>query len=189
MEPRLTLDYGVRLVHQQAQYDKLGQLSNFLPDRWSLSNAPQLYVAGCLGAPPCSGSNRVAVDPRTGQSLSADSSLAIGTLVPGTGDPLNGLVLPGGDVPKATYKWPAVVFGPRFGAAYDLTGSQKMVLRGGVGLCYARRRSTRISGGVNNPPTSRTVTAQFGQLQSLGIGGLSMHCRAPLTPRAYAAMA
>ena len=110
---QLTLDYGVRLVHQQAQYDKLGQLSNFLPDRWSLSNAPQLYVAGCLGAPPCSGSNRVAVDPRTGQSLGPNSSLAIGTLVPGTGDPLNGLVLPGGDVPKATYTWPAVVFGPQ----------------------------------------------------------------------------
>ena len=175
LNPRLTLDYGVRLVHQQAQYDKLGQLSNFLPDQWSLSNAPALYVAGCLGAPPCSGSNRVAVDPRTGQNLGANSSLAIGTLVPGTGNPLNGLALPGGDIPKATYKWPAVVFGPRFGAAYDLTGSQQLVLRGGVGLFYDRPSSTTISGGVNNPPTSRTVTAQFGQLQSLGIGGFSIN--------------
>jgi hypothetical protein len=31
---RLTLDFGVRLVRQQPQYDKLGQASNFLPDRW-----------------------------------------------------------------------------------------------------------------------------------------------------------
>ena len=44
---RLTLDYGVRLVHQQPQYHKLGQASNFLPDDWSLAAAPALYVAMC----------------------------------------------------------------------------------------------------------------------------------------------
>ena len=43
---KLTLDYGVRLVHQQPQYDTLGQASNFLPDKWTLSAAPVLYVAG-----------------------------------------------------------------------------------------------------------------------------------------------
>jgi hypothetical protein len=94
-------------------------------------------------------------------------------------------VLPGGDVPKATYKWPAVVFGPRFGAAFDLTGEQKLVLRGGVGLFYDRPSSTTISGGVNNPPTSRTVTAQFGQLQSLGIGGFSINGAPSLAAVAY----
>ena len=37
---RLTLDYGVRLVHQQPQYDSLGQASNFLPQEWAAANAP-----------------------------------------------------------------------------------------------------------------------------------------------------
>ena len=32
---KLTLDYGVGLVHQQPQYDQLGQASNFLPEKWS----------------------------------------------------------------------------------------------------------------------------------------------------------
>ena len=49
MNNRLTLDYGMRFVHQGAQYDQLGQASNFLPDQWSLAQAPRLYVAGCLG--------------------------------------------------------------------------------------------------------------------------------------------
>jgi hypothetical protein len=170
---RLTLDYGLRFVHQQAQYDKLGQASNFLPDQWSLGAAPILYSAGCLGASPCSGSNRVAVNPATGQSLGANSSLAIGTVVPGSGNALNGLVLPGGDIPRATYKWPALVVAPRFGMAYDLSGRQTLVLRGGVGLFFDRPSTTTISGGVNNPPTSNTITAQYGQLQALG-GGLKI---------------
>ena len=48
---KLTLDYGVRLVHLQPQYDKLGQAANFLPEQWSLSNAPVLYRPGCAAQP------------------------------------------------------------------------------------------------------------------------------------------
>ena len=33
---KLTLDYGLRLVHQQPQYDSLGQASNFFADKWTL---------------------------------------------------------------------------------------------------------------------------------------------------------
>src|SRR5262249_23823819 len=38
---------------------------------------------------------------------------------------------------------------------------------------YDRPSSTTFSGGVNNPPTSATVTVRYGQLQSLGAGGLT----------------
>ena len=48
MNERLTLDYGVRFVHQQPQYDELGQASNFLPDKWTPgAGAGALYCAGC----------------------------------------------------------------------------------------------------------------------------------------------
>jgi hypothetical protein len=40
---RLTLDYGLRFVQQAPQYDRLGQASNFLPERWDASAAPALY--------------------------------------------------------------------------------------------------------------------------------------------------
>jgi hypothetical protein len=170
VNPRLTLDYGLRFVHQGAQYDELGQASNFLPDRWQLSAAPTLYAAGCLTAPPCSGSNRVAVNPLTGRNLGAGSSVAIGTIVPGTGNTLNGLVLPGDGIPKATFNWPIISVAPRFGMAYDITGTQRIVLRGGAGLFFDRPYTSTLSNGVNNPPASATVTTQFSQLQTLSSG-------------------
>ncbi len=173
---RLTLDYGLRFASQGEQYDTLGQASNFLPDQWSLSTAPQLYVAGCAnGVYPCTGSNRQARNPQTGQFLGPNSSLAIGTLVPNTGTVTNGIFKPGeGGLPdNATFRAPALVFGPRFGAAYDLTGRQQIVVRGGAGIFYDRPSSTQFSRGVNNPPTSATVTVRYGQLQTLGTGGLT----------------
>jgi carboxypeptidase family protein len=172
---RLTLDYGVRLVHQQAQYDTLGQASNFLPNEWSLGAAPLLYAAGCAnGVYPCTAANRQAMNPVTGQFLGANSTLLLGTLVPNTGNLSNGLFLPGENgVPRATFKSPTLAFGPRIGMAYDLTGEQRLIVRGGAGLFFDRPSSTTFSNGVNNPPTSRTVTVQYGQLQTLGSGGLT----------------
>ena len=59
---RLTLDYGLRLVHQGPQYDINGTRSNFFPDKWKESAAPTLYVSGCSnGATVCSGNIRNAV--------------------------------------------------------------------------------------------------------------------------------
>jgi hypothetical protein len=173
---RWTLDYGMRFVYQQAQYDQLGQASNFVPNEWSQANAPMLYVAGCAnGVFPCSGTNRQAQHPVTGAFLGPNSSLAIGTLVPNTGVRTNGLFLPGeGGLPdKATFHSPSLAFGPRFGTAFALDSQHRIIARGGVGMFYDRPSSTTFSRGVNNPPTSRRITVQFGQLQSLGSGGLT----------------
>ena len=175
---RMTLDYGLRFVHQQAQYDTLGQASNFLPEKWAIGTAPYLYVPGCTVAQnpgaACPAANRQAKDPRTGQFLGPNSVLAIATLVPNSGNTLNGLYMAGQEgLPKATYSAPALGIAPRFGMAYDVTGEQKIVLRGGLGLYFDRPSSTTFSGGVNNPPTSGTVTVRYANLQNLGTGGLS----------------
>src|SRR4029450_11325513 len=121
--PKLTLDYGMRFTRQQPQYDSFLQASNFFADRWRASSAPVLYLAGCA-AQPCTGNNRQAMDPRTGQLLGANSVVAIGTLVPNSGNATNGLFLSGQGIAKTTYTWPAVRLAPRFGTAYDLTGHQ-----------------------------------------------------------------
>jgi hypothetical protein len=171
---RLTFDYGMRFVHQQAQYDKFGQASNFLPDQWNPAAAPALYVPGCVKTTPCSGTNRQAKNPLTGELLGPNTTLAIGTLVPNSGDPLNGLFLPGQNgLPRATFEAPYLGYAPRFGAAYDLSGDQNVVLRGGIGLFFDRPSSSTFSGGVNNPPTSAAVTVRYSQLQTLGSGGLA----------------
>jgi carboxypeptidase family protein len=171
---RLTLDYGVRLVHQQPQYDSLGQASNFLQDRWNAAAAPLLYGAGCANnVYPCSGSNRQARNPETGELLGPFSNLSIGTLVPGTGNPTNGLFLSGQGIARTTYTWPFLAAAPRFGMAYDLTGRQRMVWRGAVGLFFDRPDGNSIYSQVQNPPTYKNITVRYGALQTLGAVGLT----------------
>ncbi|MPY89166.1 MAG: hypothetical protein GEU99_14720 [Luteitalea sp.] len=171
---RLTLDYGVRLVHQQPQYDELGQASNFLPERWDPSQAPLLYVAGCPNsANPCAGADRQAKHPVTGELLGPNSALAIGTIVPGTGNTTNGLFLSGQGITETTYTWPTLGVAPRFGVAYDVSGEQRLVLRGAVGLFFDRPSGNSIYSQVQNPPTYSSVTVRNGPLQSLASGGLT----------------
>jgi hypothetical protein len=175
LNTRLTLDYGVRFVHAQPQHDSLLQSGNFLPDQWDQAQAPTLYVAGCVNnANPCSGVNRQARNPLTGQLLGPNSTLAIGTLVPGTGNLTNGLFQSGQGIKKTTYTFPMLNIGPRFGMAYDVTGKQQFVMRGAVGLYFDRPRPGDAQALVGNPPGgSRIITVRYGQLQSLGSGGLS----------------
>jgi opacity protein-like surface antigen len=165
---RLTLDYGVRLVHQQPQYDSLGQGVNWLPNKWSIGSAPVYYTAGCA-AQPCTGKNRQALNPITGQLLGQNTSVAIGTLVPGSGDFLNGLVPSGTNpVPKTTYNWPMLSPAPRFGLAYDVTGKQKFVIRAGAGLYFDRPSGNTIYSQIANPPNEQSQTLYYSQFQTLG---------------------
>jgi hypothetical protein len=170
---KLTLDYGLRFVNQRPQYDQYLQASNFFPERWSPGAAPALYVPGCVGASPCSGTNRQARNPVTGQLLGPNTTLAIGQLVPNTGDALNGIVKAGDGISKYNYEWPAIGYAPRFGGAYDITGSQRFVLRGGFGLFFDRPNGNSVFSQVGNPPFSTATTVRYSQLQSLGSGGLS----------------
>jgi hypothetical protein len=174
---RLTLDYGMRFVHATPQYDRLGQGSNFLPDQWTQSQAPVLYRMGCAvtvapGA-ACPTASQRALNPITGQLLGPNSTVAIGTLVPGSGNPTNGLFLGGQGIVDTTYTFPALAVAPRFGMAYDLTGKQNMVLRGGVGLFYDRPFGNSVIFMPGNPPSAKNVTVRYSQLQNLGAGGLT----------------
>ena len=71
-------------------------MSNFFANEWTLGSAPLLYLAGCSnGATVCSGNTRNAIDPRTGQIVTApgaaNSAALIGTVVPGTGSTTDGI--------------------------------------------------------------------------------------------------
>jgi hypothetical protein len=67
--------------------------------------------------------------------------------------------------------WPTLVFGPRFGMAYDLTGTQTVVFRAGGGLFYDRPDGNTVFSIPGNPPIAESQTLRNGQLQNLG--GLS----------------
>src|SRR5438132_2625845 len=166
--PKLTLDYGLRLTRQQPQYDAFGQASNFFANKWSASQAPLLYAAGCPNnVNPCTSANRQALDPRTGQLLGANTSAIISAIVPNTGNPLNGIIKNGDGIAKENYTWPMIALGPRFGIAYDLRGDQKTVVRGSLGLFYDRPEGNSIYNQISNPPYSTASTVRYGQLQSL----------------------
>lgn len=167
----LTLDYGVRLVHQKPQYDGYFNNSTFLPDKWSAASAPRIYVAGCtvpVTTAACSAANTVARDPLTGATVSQNASLLVGTLVPNSGDGLNGIFEPGQGVAETAYVWPSLAIAPRSGVAWDVTGNQTFVVRGGAGLFFDRPSASAVYTTVQNPPNTRSVTLRYGTLQDLG---------------------
>src|SRR5262249_25276691 len=129
----LTLDYGLRFVHQGPQYDTYGFSSQFFETMWDPSKAPVLYLPACAGVSPCSGVNIRAKNPLTGEVLGPGSQTLIGRLVPGSGSLTNGVV-PAGTSPnvKENYKWPWLALAPRFGYAWRATPG--FVLRGGAGV-------------------------------------------------------
>ncbi len=184
---RLTLDYGVRFVHMQPQYDAYGYSSNFLPDEWTSAQAPRLYVAGCsTNVYPCAAANRRAMDPATGQMLGPNSTLAIGTLVPNTGSTTNGVFAAGeGPVAETNHTYPALGVTPRVGAAWDVKGDQRFVVRGGAGLFYDRPPANSVYGTVNNPPFTRSVTVRYGELQNMSSTGLATEAPPSLTVWQY----
>jgi carboxypeptidase family protein len=173
---RFTLDYGMRFTRQQPQYDQFQQMSNFFADQWNASQAQVLYVPGCSnGAATCSGNTLNAMDPRTGQVIlppatANNTQVLIGTPIPGSGNPLNGIRQAGDGIAKTGYTWPTMVFGPRFGAAYDLTGTQSVVLRGGVGLFYDRPDGNTVFSIPGNPPIAASGDLLNGDLRQLGQG-------------------
>src|SRR5207244_6706706 len=93
----------------------------------------------------------------------------------------NGVVSAGtGPVAKENYTWPWLMHAPRFGYAYDLTGTQRVVLRGGVGIFYDRPDGNSMFGQITNPPASQSVTVNNGELGNL-TGGLQVSAPPGLT--------
>jgi Carboxypeptidase regulatory-like domain/TonB-dependent Receptor Plug Domain len=175
---RLTLDYGMRFVHQGPQYDINNTMSNFFPGKWQASQAPVLYISGCSnGATVCSGNTRNAMDPRTGNIVTAagaaNTQALIGTPIPGTGTALNGIVAAGQGIANTDYTWPKLVVAPRFGLAYDVNGKGNLVVRGGFGLFYDRPDGNTVFSIPGNPPAATDSDLFNGTLSTLGQGGLS----------------
>ncbi|MGH9657172.1 MAG: carboxypeptidase regulatory-like domain-containing protein, partial [Bryobacteraceae bacterium] len=141
---RLTLDAGVRYMLLQPQYAALQNAVVFAPRFFDPSKVPVI-------------------------------SRTDGQITPGTGDLVNGLVAGGtglpdfariripnaGDpdvqriyrgLPKEISPYDYGTLGPRLGFAYDLTGQQRTVLRGGYGMFFERIQGNFVFGRVNNPP-------------------------------------
>ena len=137
---RLTLDYGFASRTSSRSTTSCLQASNFFTDQWSRANAPLLYVAACPGnVNPCAAADRQAREPRHGRvarprQRAGDRHDRAGQLAIRT----NGLVRTATASRRRTTPGRRSSFGPRFGAAYDLSGDQRMVIRGSFGLFFDR---------------------------------------------------
>ena len=156
---RLTLDYGMRFYYVQPQYDSDLQTSTFFPELWDPAKAPRLYQPAIVNGV------RSGVDPVTNSVVAATF---IGRIVPNSGDLLNGIRQAGQGVNKYLLENKGVLYAPRFGFTYDLTGRQSMIVRGGGGVFYDRFQGNETFDMITNPPTTFAPTIQFGRLQELG---------------------
>lgn len=162
---RLTLDYGLRMYLVQPQYDAALQTSNFFAERWKASDAPRLYKP--MLNP--NGKGNIAVDPLTGATA---PSTSIGKIVPNSGNLTNGIALAGKDVSKYLMEFRPPQWGPRVGFAWDVTGAQTIVVRGGGGIFYDRFQGNNVFDELTNPPTTFAPTLVNGYASQISPANL-----------------
>lgn len=159
---RLTFDFGIRFYKIPPNYTADNNMSGFVPDRWSLQQAPAFWQ------PFREGNVRVARNPLTGETLPA---VFIGALVPGSGDPFNGLVVASEDpsYPRGLYDDRGIHYSPRIGFSLDPTGSGKTAIRGGFGMFYDRVQTDVALQMAENAPLRNNPVLYYERLSTFAL--------------------
>ena len=153
LNPRLTLNLGVRYSYFGQPFDANGSLSNFDPATYSASKAPTIASSGLI----CFSGTCSQANSNAGLSTSPNASADY------TGPSyINGMVF---GTPSAANNNQASHYGdkvgqagkynfaPRFGFAYDVFGDGKTALRGGYGWSYDQAEVSYYETTVfGNPP-------------------------------------
>jgi Carboxypeptidase regulatory-like domain/TonB-dependent Receptor Plug Domain len=113
----------------------------WIPPQYDAKNQVALFVPSAYNP-----ANAVQIDPSSGQ------------IVPGTGDPLNGMRYANqGQIPQGGWQSRGIMPEPRFGFAYDVYSNHKTILRGGFGMSHDRAEGNLIFNTVfNNPAVVQT---------------------------------
>lgn len=164
---KLTLDYGLRWAYMGPTYTVKPFLENYFdPTKYDPAQRVSIYTG------PNVYSN--------GQPVALNGSFCNATMVaagrcPGVtnfGNPYNGMIqegTPGYPLGFVKHRWNN--FMPRFGFAYDPTGSGKTAIRGGVGVFFERvRQNVNSFDGLGNVPLMQTPNYYNGNIDSFTAG-------------------
>jgi hypothetical protein len=178
----LTFDYGLRIYHMPAEADinpSAYKDAVFIPSLYNPAQAPRFYV-------PDPKNSKNVIDPANpGRPLSSSvASALLYTIVPGSGNPLDG-VFPLGSAPAGNsgLLGPSfLLLAPRGGFAWSPERDPKMVIRGGFGWAYNRNGIADAITSFNN---GLTQNVDYLQTSLDTIAGASNVQR--ISPGSYAA--
>jgi hypothetical protein len=135
VQPRLTLNLGLRYDGLPHAFERYNQFANFVPADYNKSLGNPVTAAGTL-------------DPASLTNYKGTSFYLNGIQLAG----VNGF--PRGNVQNKYNTWE-----PRIGFAYDLTGDGKTVVRGGFGMFFERVQGNDVYNAALNPPFAYIPTA------------------------------
>jgi hypothetical protein len=137
VNPRLSLQYGVRYDALPHVWERNNAISNFVPSQYQAALAPVFQSSGAF-APNSPGL----------QTINGTSFYMNGIAIAGQNGTPRGIV-------KNWYK----TYQPRVGFSYDLTGNGKTVLRGGFGTFFEREQGNDIYDIAGGAPFENTPSA------------------------------
>src|SRR5579871_4587084 len=154
---RLTLDYSLRFYHIGPIYDTSSSYAEFYPQLWNSAQAPRVY------APANINGQNVAIDPVTGKTTFFSLQ---GTLVPGSGNPVDGMHANGLTGKSDYVSFPYLLFTPRIGFAWNVFGDNKTAIRGSFGVFYDRPNANYLTIG-SAPPLLYTPTVYYSTVNQI----------------------
>jgi hypothetical protein len=152
---------------------RYNQLEFYVQDTWKVtSNFTLDYGMRFAWIPPqYDANNQIALfDPAAYDPAKAVSLDSGGNIIPGSGDPLNGIqYTKDGTLPDGGWNSRGIMPEPRIGFAWNLFSDHKTVLRGGFGMMHDRTQGNLIFNTVfNNPALVQTASLSSGNLTDLG---------------------
>jgi len=164
---RLTLNLGLRWDGMPHTYEANNQSANFYPNLYNPANAAKFWNDG-------SGNICSAAASATANFGCTGASPGLGTspnpILAGMQFYTNGMGIGGvNGIPKGLVNNTWANFGPRIGFAYDLTGQNKTIIRGGFAIMFDRIQGNDMYNGAVNPPMNASPTLNNVSLSNPGL--------------------